>query len=83
MLYAISTGNLKSIRHRKQHSERVERQGSPPTEECCLKATSEQRQSRLLRPVCRGFWFFCPAKEHNREYYLKLLQSKIKGKIDS
>ena len=25
-----------------------------------------------IRPIdaCRGFWFFCPAKEHNREYYL-------------
>ena len=30
------------------------------------KATSEQRQSRLMRPVCRGFCFFCPAKEGNR-----------------
>ena len=30
------------------------------------KATSEQRQSRLMRPVCRGFCFFWPPKEENR-----------------
>ena len=30
------------------------------------KATSEQRQSRLMRPVCWGFCFFCRAKEGNR-----------------
>ena len=46
------------------------------------KATSEQRQSRLMRPVCRGFCFFCPAKEGNRNYCLKWLQPKIKGKTD-
>ena len=46
------------------------------------KATSEQRKSRLMRPVCRGFCFFCPAKEGNRNYCLKWLQPKIKGKTD-
>ena len=46
------------------------------------KATSEQRKSRLMRPVCRGFCFFCRAKEGNRNYCLKWLQPKIKGKID-
>ena len=30
-----------------------------------------------------GLLVLLPAKEHNREYYLKLLQQKVKGKTGS
>ena len=32
------------------------------------RATFEQSNNRLIRPVCRGFSFFWPPKEHNRNY---------------
>ena len=41
------------------------------------KATSEQRQSRLMRPVCRGFCFFWLPKEDDRTTTKRIYDNRL------
>ena len=44
------------------------------------KATFEQSNNRLLRPVCRGFSFFWPPKEHNRNNQQQISNNRTRVK---